>query len=63
MAGRNTKTIFEYSGERNEERSEEYLEKNQTSTNNLSNEGTKKTFTVQNYRDYMCIQMLKMFLI
>ena len=45
MAGRNSRTKTEYCGERNEERSE-------TCSNNENNDGTKSTFTVQNYRDY-----------
>ena len=52
MAGRNTTTISEYSCEVKEERSEKCLKKRQTSKIDMNNEGTKNTFTVQNYRDY-----------
>ena len=52
MAGRNTRTITECFGERNEERSEKCIEIKQTSYNGMNNETTEKAFTVQNYRDY-----------
>ena len=52
MAGRSTRTIFEYTGERNEERSEKRLKGNQISKHDMNTEDTIKTFTVQSYRDY-----------
>ena len=52
MAERNPRTKTEYTGERDEERSERCLEEKQTSKNGDNNPNTNNTFTVQNYRDY-----------
>ena len=47
MAGRGTRTISEYSGERNEERSEISIKEKQLSNNEMNTEGTIKTSTVE----------------